>query len=105
MNTINTGRQAPGTPNRDSMLDSASPGIVIQDDQDTGVLAQNRTIQKAREYVFVFKYEEVFTPGELAGGDLDSISTLKRMVAGAMNKRLRIREIPDHLKVGNGSHI
>ena len=56
--------------------------------------------QQSSEYVFVFKYEELFTQAELAENDLDDLRTLKRLVAMAMNKRLRIREIPDLLDLG-----
>jgi hypothetical protein len=56
--------------------------------------------QRSSEYVFVFKYEELFTQAELAENDLEDLRTLKRLVAMAMNKRLRIREIPDLLDLG-----
>jgi hypothetical protein len=56
--------------------------------------------QQSSEHVFVFKYEELFTQAELAENDLEDLRTLKRLVAMAMNKRLRIREIPDLLDLG-----
>ena len=56
--------------------------------------------QQSSEYVFVFKYEELFTQAELAENDLEDLRTLKKLVAMAMNKRLRIREIPDLLDLG-----
>ena len=58
------------------------------------------TAQRSSEYVFVFKYEELFTQAELADNDLEDLKTLKRLVASAMNKRLRVREIPDLLDLG-----
>ena len=57
--------------------------------------------QSSREYVFVFKYDELFTPTELAENDVQDLTALKRLVATAMNKRLRVREIPDALDFGH----
>jgi len=34
--------------------------------------------QQSSEYVFVFKYEELFTQAELAENDLEDLRTLKR---------------------------
>lgn len=56
--------------------------------------------QSSSEYVFIFKYNELFTPAQMAESDLGDISVLKRLVASAMNKRLRVREIPDLLDLG-----
>jgi hypothetical protein len=56
--------------------------------------------QKSNEYVFVFKYNELFTQAELSENNLEDIKTLKKLVSVAMNKRLRIREIPDVLDLG-----
>lgn len=56
--------------------------------------------QSSSEYVFIFKYDELFTPAQLAESDLEDLSVLKRLVASAMNKRLRVREIPDLLDLG-----
>jgi len=39
----------------------------------------------------------MFSHAELKNNDLDDLRTLKRLVAEAVNKRLRIREIPDIL--------
>jgi len=39
----------------------------------------------------------MFSYKDLKNNDLDDMRTLKRLVAEAVNRRLRIREIPDSL--------
>lgn len=56
--------------------------------------------QSSREYVFVFSYQELFTPQEMAENEVQDLTALKRLVATAMNRRLRVREIPDALDLG-----
>ena len=55
------------------------------------------SVQKSSEYVFVYRYSEMFSYDILKSNDLDDMKNLKRFVAEAVNRRLRIREIPDIL--------
>lgn len=52
--------------------------------------------------MFVFTYSEVFSEAEMKE-KLDDLPTLKKLVANSINKRLRIKEIPNYLPVGRES--
>jgi len=61
-------------------------------------------LQVSQEYIFVFRLAEVFSPDELKSKDLFDIRGLKKMVTGAVNRRLRIREIPDFINSDTHRH-
>ena len=48
--------------------------------------------------MFVFRYEEVFTEKELVEINGGHIPILKKYLANSMNKRLRIKEIPNFMQ-------
>ena len=55
---------------------------------------------KSQEFVFVFKYEEVFTETEMLKSNLEDLKILKKLVAESVNKRLRIKEIEEQTTMG-----
>jgi hypothetical protein len=51
------------------------------------------------ESVFVYRYDEIFSIAQLESGDCEQLPTMKKMLAAIINKRLRIKEIPDYLEL------
>lgn len=47
--------------------------------------------------MFVYRFDEIFSTTELDTHNLENLPVLKKQVALAINRRLRIREIPDVL--------
>ena len=62
---------------------------------DTSAAVPSQPVQKTEEFVFVFRYTEVFSAEEIDTFATDEIVVLKKLVASAINKRLRIRQLAD----------
>lgn len=58
-------------------------------------------VSKSQEYIYVFRYDEVFTQNELERimSEVEDLKILKRLVSNAVNTRLRVREIPSYYEM------
>jgi len=56
-------------------------------------------VMVTQEFVFVFRYDEVFTFQELKSKEMGDLKYVKKLLAQVIKKRLKIREIPDILAV------
>jgi len=62
---------------------------------ERSAVPSQQAVQKTDEFVFVFRYSEVFSAEELSTYSTDELVVLKKLVASAINKRLRIRQLSD----------